>query len=99
MDHCAVPDPRSRDMSNSGLPSSDPAANVTGASSRRRIVCAGAAILVVAASAVAAVWFWPRPIAPITPPADPDDSLLVVTNPGYVGPDACAECHASRVAE
>ena len=34
-----------------------------------------------------------------TPLIDNEIVELVVSNPGYLGPQACAECHAERVAE
>jgi tetratricopeptide (TPR) repeat protein len=51
-------------------------------------------------AAALAIWLWPDR----TPPAsalDEDDDLdrvLAVVNPGYVGIEVCAECHAQRAA-
>jgi tetratricopeptide (TPR) repeat protein len=46
-------------------------------------------------------WFWTDDTPRIdVAGADVDDEPEpVVQNPGYLGPDACAECHAKRVAE
>ena len=38
----------------------------------------------------------PQPTATVSPSVSP---RKMVVNPGYVGPQACAECHAHRVAE
>jgi tetratricopeptide (TPR) repeat protein len=49
---------------------------------------------------VLVVKLWPQPSGP---PLDDDDEeidrLLAVTNPGFVGIKACAQCHARRVEE
>ncbi|QDU22406.1 cytochrome c3 family protein [Urbifossiella limnaea] len=59
--------------------------------------------LLVAAAAVG-WWKWPRPVPPPAPPElatlfqEPEDGPPPAeTNPGYVGPQACRECHAARV--
>ncbi len=51
-------------------------------------------------------WVWlrqtptPTPVAQLPPADEPDiDEPLVLSNPGYVGPAACAECHGPRTAE
>jgi tetratricopeptide (TPR) repeat protein len=65
---------------------------------------AGPALLALAACG-AAWWAWPRPEpAPgkqLSPPDEPEIDLAVAPrpNPGYVGPAACAECHAARAQE
>ena len=67
---------------------------------RRRL----AWVLLLIAVVAVGRWAWPPDAPPITPSnddtagneTDPDPSAV---NPGYVGPEACAECHARRVAE
>lgn len=51
--------------------------------------------------AVATVWCPSPPVPPASSMADEEQGfdLPVVRNPGYLGPQACAECHAARVAE
>jgi tetratricopeptide (TPR) repeat protein len=75
------------------------AAPPTNGSPRARWLAGVGAALVVAG---AAYYWWPSPPTP-TPVAvawdDEPDVPVVVTNPGYLGPEACAECHAARVAE
>src|SRR5205823_3125783 len=58
----------------------------------------------VAGAAGAAYWWWPAPeiVEPDSPSrlfaqADDDLDVLPVRDPGYVGPQACAACHAARV--
>src|SRR5262245_13921766 len=64
------------------------------------IIRAVAAVVLLAGLATAAVWFWPSSKTTPSNPADDEvDPLLVVHNPGYLGPDSCAPCHAERVAE
>jgi tetratricopeptide (TPR) repeat protein len=48
-----------------------------------------------------AVWFWPEETPPPAAETGDDDleRLLAVVNPGYVGIETCAECHAARAAE
>jgi len=64
---------------------------------RRPSLRTGLAALVLCLVA-AGFWWWNRP-----PSEPPDDSTVqrasVVLNPGYVGPTACAPCHAERVAD
>jgi tetratricopeptide (TPR) repeat protein len=75
--------------------------HTTGAS-RRWLVRAAAGLVVVVVAALV-VWKWPtgRGSSPTSPSPVVDDDLPepVVVNPGYVGPEACAACHADRVAE
>ena len=49
----------------------------------------------------AAFWWWPVPKVPVADQAaDPGDwQEPAAADPGYVGPEACAACHAKRVAE
>ena len=50
--------------------------------------------------AAATGWLWPdRTPAPTPDPDDESDPVLTVTNPGYVGIDTCAKCHAKRADE
>lgn len=67
----------------------------------RRVAFALAGLL--AASVGLAVWLRPDPPARLAVPdddydEDDPDPLQAVVNPGYVGIDACAGCHAQRVA-
>src|SRR5205807_1382783 len=58
------------------------------------------AVLALTGAAVA-LRFRPRP-PPAVAAADPDedlDALIIPRNPGYLGPQACAACHAARVAQ
>jgi Flp pilus assembly protein TadD len=59
------------------------------------------AVAVVAAGGAAAWWHWrPKPIAVAAVSLEPvDNGDAAPANPGYLGPQACAECHAQRVAE
>src|SRR4051794_4925723 len=60
------------------------------------------ALAVVAIGGAAAWWHWqPRPatVAAAAVSLEPADVDFTPTNPGYLGPQACAECHAQRVAE
>jgi len=58
--------------------------------------------LAVTAGGALAYWWWPASQKPVTVPASPitaiDFAEPPVHNPGYVGAQACAECHAQRVA-
>jgi tetratricopeptide (TPR) repeat protein len=77
-----------------------PPADNPRASRSRWLWYGGAAAGVVVAGAALTVWLWPA----AAPPAVSDDDeelqqLLAVANPGYVGIDACAECHAKRAAD
>src|SRR5262245_1609178 len=67
---------------------------------RRRLpLLAALAVLTIAAGGAAAGWYW-NPGPGIAPSFTHDiDDEIIVTNPGYVGPNACAECHANRVGE
>ena len=40
-----------------------------------------------------------NPAEPVVPSSDDGPVVVKVANPGYVGPQACAACHAERVAE
>src|SRR5688572_9239557 len=57
-----------------------------------------------AAAVIGVAVLWPAREAPPAPPppaadeAD-DEPLPIPANPGYLGPKACAPCHADRVAE
>jgi tetratricopeptide (TPR) repeat protein len=54
----------------------------------------------VAAIGVAAAWWYFRPRPPIAVSLEPkDEGEGAPANPGYLGPQACAECHAERVAD
>ncbi|MSR58479.1 MAG: tetratricopeptide repeat protein, partial [Planctomycetaceae bacterium] len=81
----------------------DPAFSGRRFSSRRKRI--GAIVGVLVAFAGAASWWWFRAQvspSPAAPPADTganaDSEGPEVVNPGYLGPQACAECHAERVA-
>src|SRR5262245_33473953 len=72
----------------------------------RRFYWQYVAILGVIATVAAALSFWWRPapaaIAAMVDVSVKNDSDLVeptIVNPGYLGPQACAACHADRVAE
>src|SRR5262245_52916488 len=59
------------------------------------------AVAVIAIGGAAAWWRWQpqqRP-APVAVSLEPKDVDLAPLNPGYLGPQACAECHSERVAE
>ena len=67
-----------------------------------------AVIAVLVAAGVAAASYWTlTPTTPPAPPPRPDlaalgddaDEPFAVVNPGYLGPQACAPCHAARVTE
>ena len=72
------------------------------AAPRGRLRWAGVAAVLAAVLAAAAVGYgvWPLPAPALPAAADPasDDDLVVsaATNPGYVGSQACAPCHAAR---
>jgi tetratricopeptide (TPR) repeat protein len=75
--------------------------NPGGARGRRPLglrAAAGLGVLLLLAAAVAA-WLWPRPAPPPPLAEDEADPRLSVVNPGYVGIETCAECHAPRTAE
>jgi tetratricopeptide (TPR) repeat protein len=61
------------------------------------------ALALLALGAGGAKLLWLRPSLPhpsqAAPSDDDDIAELVVANPGYVGPQVCAECHATRVAQ
>jgi tetratricopeptide (TPR) repeat protein len=67
---------------------------------RRRAVWA---LVAAVTAAVGAALLWPRaPQAPVKAVASPDDEDFeqpLAAAPGYVGPEACAPCHARRVAD
>lgn len=69
----------------------------------RRPIIVGA--LAIAGLLVAAYFYWPASRAPepsrlaLDQPAADDIVDPIITNPGYVGPQACAECHAKRSAD
>src|SRR5438132_88936 len=70
--------------------------------SRSRRLAVGVIIGILAIACAAFAFYWrSRPQLPETALALPDEELdePVVRNPGYVGPEACAACHAERVAE
>ncbi|MDB5310484.1 MAG: c-type cytochrome precursor [Gemmataceae bacterium] len=55
-----------------------------------------------AAAGLAASSWWTTPAPPPPPAVDSDDETdepVVVQNPGYLGPQACAPCHPQRAAE
>ncbi|MCS7045774.1 MAG: hypothetical protein NZO58_05415 [Gemmataceae bacterium] len=63
------------------------------------LAAAGGAALVVAA---AAVWLWSRgqPVmSESTDDSELEEFTAPIANPGYVGIETCAECHAERVKE
>jgi tetratricopeptide (TPR) repeat protein len=66
--------------------------------SRKRVVATVAAALVLAGVA-SAVWLWPSSRIPDPDPNPDDPGEPIVLNPGYLGIDSCAPCHAGRVAE
>jgi tetratricopeptide (TPR) repeat protein len=94
--------PGRRRMGNDVEPGQPAGPLPTKPSSRRWIVRALAG-LVVLAVVVVVILRWPagRGSQPTAPAAVADDDLApsVVLNPGYVGAQACAPCHADRVAE
>jgi tetratricopeptide (TPR) repeat protein len=65
----------------------------------RRVVFASLGLLV--AGVALALWLRPGLVGqrPTEDDEDEDDPVPVAVNPGYVGPQACAGCHARRVAE
>jgi tetratricopeptide (TPR) repeat protein len=72
-----------------------------GPSPVRRWGLAALVALLLAAGATLAYWWWPtNPPAHAAAAADEDEDLEPpARDPGYVGPRACAACHAERVAE
>jgi tetratricopeptide (TPR) repeat protein len=84
------------------VPRTDELATGAAAGRARRlrfIVALGGAV---ALGAVAlALWLWPAPPAP-QPAVEVEDEdidrAVAAVNPGYVGIDACAECHTQRAA-
>ncbi len=72
---------------------------------RMLILCAAVAVVAAGLLAVALRKSAPAPVPSAAvddrPPREPLDDVpeLVVTNPGYLGPDACRECHRERVEE
>jgi len=88
-----------------------PAGGATGGAARgsssprfRIVVGLGGLLLVAAALALwlrPDRWLWPDrppPAAPVVVDDDDPDQVLAVVNPGYVGIEVCAECHAERAA-
>ncbi len=79
-----------------------PSADAPSTARRSRGKPAAALIIAVAVLGAAAVWWYVAPptAAPVVQVDDdvrlPDDPVAVA--PGYVGPQACAACHANRVA-
>jgi tetratricopeptide (TPR) repeat protein len=73
---------------------------VGGGSRRRRWAVWAVVALLVAAGAAAAVWWRPRGQPPVDPFADLEEfAEPPARSPGYLGPRACAACHAQRVAD
>ena len=66
---------------------------------RRWLVWVGIGILAATGAALALWWPNSTHAVDITKPEPDDISDPVVLNSGYVGPQACSECHAKRVAE
>src|SRR5437870_3306147 len=68
---------------------------------RRWAVCAALGAVTLLAAATASVCWWRRPplAAPSVAVEDPDPVEPAAPDPGYLGPQACAPCHAARVAE
>src|SRR5205823_3383835 len=66
-------------------------------SPRRLRLAVGLGGLLLAAGVVA-FCAWPREPPPLPAPEEDDtlDQVLAVVNPGYVGIEVCAECHAER---
>lgn len=91
-------------MDNNGSPGADSARLRAGASRTRRwAVGAFVAIVCMAGGAVAA-WWWSRPPQSVQRAAIPDAEIdewseAAAMAPGYLGVQACAGCHAKRVAE
>lgn len=84
--------------------STEPVSRQTGPTRSRRWLLFAPALLVCCLGTTAALTWWYRRAIETTPqkPAEFDEDLNVLItplNPGYVGPQACAECHAKRVAE
>jgi tetratricopeptide (TPR) repeat protein len=77
----------------------------TGGGARPRQWLGGAVIvLALVAGGAGALWWWSHrdlpPDTPVNPIGDESEwEPPPVAAPGYVGPEACAECHANRVAE
>jgi tetratricopeptide (TPR) repeat protein len=72
----------------------------TGVPRRRRwVVWLSLSILAAAGAALALWWSTSSTAIDITKPEPDDIPDPVVLNPGYVGPQACSECHAKRVTE
>jgi tetratricopeptide (TPR) repeat protein len=69
---------------------------------RRLLVFAATAVLSLVVATIGGLLWLKRGSLPQTPPAHEDDDgrvVVVRTNPGYVGPQVCAECHQARVYE
>ncbi|MFO0929313.1 MAG: tetratricopeptide repeat protein [Gemmataceae bacterium] len=83
------------------LPVPGPAVPSSPVRPTRRWWAVGAIVALMAATAVGGWWWTHRPPAPpSTDAAEEDlDALFAVANPGYLGPQACAECHANRLSE
>lgn len=90
-------------MGADGTPGGATPAPVSVRSGRRTAALAVVALL----AAGAGYWYWsgrnPPPPAPVASNTLPDDDAdlppVVVRNPGYVGAQACAPCHAKRVGD
>src|SRR5262245_14976467 len=83
-------------MGNDTSPGGAPAPPAPGA---RRWATWVLLVTAVAAGAAGAYWWW-RPAPPPLSAADDEDDILEppAAEPGYVGPQACAACHAARAA-
>src|SRR5262245_21179124 len=74
------------------------------AAPRSRRWAVGAAVGLFAVSVAATAYSWPRPNSPVvtvTNRTDDNDldGPMTVPDPGYVGIEVCAKCHAKRVTE
>jgi tetratricopeptide (TPR) repeat protein len=91
---------------NAAQPTDRPPAGGVTPGSRGRSLLIAATMLAVGGGA-AAYWWWPSPdraperrsLPDLAELNDDPPEPVAVRNPGYVGPQACAPCHAARVAE
>jgi tetratricopeptide (TPR) repeat protein len=59
----------------------------------------GGVVVLLLVAATVAIWFWAEQTQPESALDDDDlEQLPAVANPGYLGIESCAECHARRVA-